>query len=80
MRYSHRLGCIHPLRRFKTLRRSLVTWQGGEVQMNAACFTALLKAWPRGNSRLRVTSDDDDVVLYKQPADPYRYLEVIALF
>lgn len=62
-----------------SMRRSLVTWQGGEVQLKVACFTALLKAWPRCSSRQRVTSDDDDVVLYKQPADPYRYLEVIVL-
>lgn len=60
------------------MHRSLVTWEGSEVQLNAACFTALLKAWPRGLNRHRSTSDDDDVVVYKQPADPHRYLEVTA--
>lgn len=65
---------------FELIRRPLVTWRGGEARLNAACLTALLKAWPRAQSRYLVSYGQDDVVVYKPPADPLRYLQVRILF
>ncbi|CAL8471458.1 g11000 [Coccomyxa elongata] len=58
----------------------LVVWRGGEARLNAACLTALLKAWPRAQNRYLVSYDEDDVVVYKPPADPLRYLEGLEWF
>ena len=65
-----------------SIYRSLVTWRDGEMRMNAACVTALLKAWPRAQttSRHLGSYDEDDVVVYKPSADPVRYLQVRLLF
>lgn len=62
------------------MRRPLATWRDGEVRLNAACLTALLKAWPRAQNKYLVSFDEDDVVVYKPAADPLRYLEVRILF
>ncbi|BDA46842.1 probable 5'-3' exoribonuclease 1 at N-terminal half [Coccomyxa sp. Obi] len=58
----------------------LLTWRDGEARLNAACLTALLKAWPRAQNRYLVSYDEDDTVVYKPPADPLRYLEGLEWF
>lgn len=61
--------------------RSLVTFdEDHEGRLNTDCLAALLKLWrPRAYGHtcsVSTASDDEDLMVYKQPADPCRYLEV----
>lgn len=60
-------------------RRSLATYEDGEVRLNTECFAALLRAWPsgKGDRFPRIAAaEEDGIIVRKQAADPHQYLEV----